>query len=417
RVAAHEAGLINKVNSPRLLPCLEPEAACLTVRFTESPDNFQPGNQIMIVDCGGGTVDITTHEVLSVDPLRLKELCPPTGGPWGSTYVDSEFIAWLKSFLGNKIFTRVRRQLAFLDLVRQWEDQKTRFGGTGGEFVRLNMVGFTRMEKSETVFDAAKMQSHMGNDGWQVRGDNFIVTLPCPLVRSFFAPIIDKISACLDGLKRNPSLRDINYVFMVGGFSTSPLVEAAARSALEHDGCHVMVPPKPEGAIAKGAVLFANNANVFQIRKARLTYGVKTSVPFDPHDPEHCSRENTEAVESSNEGPAWVYRFSRHLEYLDDIPLDGSCDKLCYRPTKSTQSEVTVEILASHQRDIRFADVATTFPLGAVIVQLDMDADFENRAIEVQFVFGGTEITVNCFRQTTGELVGEAKLEFVQEET
>ncbi|CAN0286738.1 unnamed protein product, partial [Scytosiphon promiscuus] len=32
RVAAHEAGLINKVNSPRLLPCLEPEAACLTVR-------------------------------------------------------------------------------------------------------------------------------------------------------------------------------------------------------------------------------------------------------------------------------------------------------------------------------------------------------------------------------------------------
>ena len=257
--------------------------------------------------------------------------------------------------------------------------------------------------------------SAMEGIGWHVSGENFIVTLPCPLVRSLFAPTIDKISNYLDGLKRNPSLRDVKYVFMVGGFSSSPLVQAAARSSLQDDGCRVIVPPRAETVIARGAVLYANNAEIFKIRKARLTYGVKTSVPFNPDDPEHRRRENTQAVTISNTGPAWVHRFSRHLESLDDIPLDGICDRQPYRPTKSTQSEVTVEILASHQKDVRFADAATTFPLGIVNVPLNMDESFENRAIEVQLVFGGTEITVNCFRLKTGEQVAEAAIEFIQE--
>jgi hypothetical protein len=49
----------------------------------------------MVVDCGGGTVDITVHEM---DPStgRLKELYKATGGPYGSTgeqkFVCSELI-------------------------------------------------------------------------------------------------------------------------------------------------------------------------------------------------------------------------------------------------------------------------------------------------------------------------------------
>ncbi|CAN0411171.1 unnamed protein product, partial [Scytosiphon promiscuus] len=80
RMAAHEAGLIDAVDSPRLCLCLEPEAACLAVSVHDAPDLSQPGTKTMILDCGGGTVDITTHEVISLSPLRLKELRPPTGG-------------------------------------------------------------------------------------------------------------------------------------------------------------------------------------------------------------------------------------------------------------------------------------------------------------------------------------------------
>ena len=38
----------------------------------------------MVVDCGGGTVDITVHEVSNKEG-HIKEVFKATGGPYGST--------------------------------------------------------------------------------------------------------------------------------------------------------------------------------------------------------------------------------------------------------------------------------------------------------------------------------------------
>ena len=37
----------------------------------------QPGKQALIIDAGGGTIDITTYKVLSRIPLSIEELCEP----------------------------------------------------------------------------------------------------------------------------------------------------------------------------------------------------------------------------------------------------------------------------------------------------------------------------------------------------
>ena len=42
------------------------------------------GTRYMVVDCGGGTVDITVYEMTS-GTGKLKELYMATGGPYGST--------------------------------------------------------------------------------------------------------------------------------------------------------------------------------------------------------------------------------------------------------------------------------------------------------------------------------------------
>ena len=38
----------------------------------------------MVVDCGGGTVDITVHEADPEYPERMREVYKATGGPHGS---------------------------------------------------------------------------------------------------------------------------------------------------------------------------------------------------------------------------------------------------------------------------------------------------------------------------------------------
>jgi len=43
------------------------------------------GTRYMVVDCGGGTVDITVHEMENEAAGTLRELYKAAGGPYGST--------------------------------------------------------------------------------------------------------------------------------------------------------------------------------------------------------------------------------------------------------------------------------------------------------------------------------------------
>ena len=48
----------------------------------------------MVVDCGGGTVDITVHEMENESAGNLRELYKAAGGPHGSIGINSVFAFW-----------------------------------------------------------------------------------------------------------------------------------------------------------------------------------------------------------------------------------------------------------------------------------------------------------------------------------
>ena len=44
-------------------------------------------------------MDITVHRVEQMSPLGLSEVREPSGGPWGSTYIDAEFKRFLRRLI------------------------------------------------------------------------------------------------------------------------------------------------------------------------------------------------------------------------------------------------------------------------------------------------------------------------------
>lgn len=67
RKAAVAANIIDSTNSQNLLLCLEPEGASIQCREdAEKTVREQMGKNsiVMVLDCGGGTVDITVHKLL-----------------------------------------------------------------------------------------------------------------------------------------------------------------------------------------------------------------------------------------------------------------------------------------------------------------------------------------------------------------
>jgi len=65
----------------------------------------------------------------------------------------------------------------------------------------------------------------------------------------------------------------VDYLFLVGGFAESPLLQQAIRSHLSHY-VTVIIPQDVSLAILKGAVLYGVNPRSITVRRSRLTYGV-----------------------------------------------------------------------------------------------------------------------------------------------
>ena len=125
RRAAFEAGLIKEESSNRLELVLEPEAACIACE-AEYPA-LEDGDTFMMLDCGGGTVDITMHRVAQKSPLLLDEMRSPSGGPWGSTFIDAEFERFVEKLIGEELFRRFKPSSPWVEMMRAWEAVKVSF--------------------------------------------------------------------------------------------------------------------------------------------------------------------------------------------------------------------------------------------------------------------------------------------------
>ncbi|CAC5408536.1 unnamed protein product [Mytilus coruscus] len=129
RKSAEKAGIQND----HLLISLGPEAASIlcqylsTEKLSSAESDFtmsKVGTKYMIVDLGGGTVDITVHEKLAGG--CLTEISRATGGDCDGTSVDVEFIQLLTKIFGAPLIHAMKREQpeTFHDLIREFETVK-----------------------------------------------------------------------------------------------------------------------------------------------------------------------------------------------------------------------------------------------------------------------------------------------------
>ena len=80
----------------------EPEAAATYAIHSLNSRGLGAGDTIMVLDAGGGTVDLASHTIKSLDPeLKLTEAAPGTGALCGSAFLDLRFGMYLRAKLGG----------------------------------------------------------------------------------------------------------------------------------------------------------------------------------------------------------------------------------------------------------------------------------------------------------------------------
>jgi molecular chaperone DnaK (HSP70) len=98
---------------------------------------------VMVLDCGGGTVDITVHRLKCgpEEKFTCEELLPSSGGcEWGSKFVDFHFEGFLEELFGKDFYeTYKRNAMARLDILKHFEMLKRKFNPGVDERSRLQL--------------------------------------------------------------------------------------------------------------------------------------------------------------------------------------------------------------------------------------------------------------------------------------
>ena len=127
--AAKRAGIFNRFKDDRsLFLALEPECAALDFINEKSSDKdaVQLGNNYIVCDIGGGTIDISTHtrkKEYIENKIYIEELYPPSGGNKGSTYINKLFMdKVIKKIFGVNAMNELMKKVKTNSLDEEDED-------------------------------------------------------------------------------------------------------------------------------------------------------------------------------------------------------------------------------------------------------------------------------------------------------
>ncbi|KAF8907433.1 hypothetical protein CPB85DRAFT_1254346 [Mucidula mucida] len=272
RRAAVVAGLIKDgIGQDRLQFVTEGEASlhfCINKNvLTKDQIN---GKGIIIVDAGGGTVDLSAYANKTNTDNAFEEIAPTECRLQGSVLVGRRARAHIEAKLRNTKFGAVED----VNHMASVFDKSTKLSFRTSNEPAYIRFGSAR-DKDLTV-DIRNGQLKL--DGETVSG--------------FFEP---SIQAILEAIKtqRESSSVEISTVLLVGGFAASDWLFGRLRDVLAQSLISVC---RPDGhvnkAVADGAISFYLDHFV-TTRVANLTYGVEIDVECDADDLEHRARYHT----------------------------------------------------------------------------------------------------------------------------
>ena len=85
------------------------------------------GEKYILVDAGGGTVDIACHEI--VGEFGVKEVIHPSGGKWGSCYIDDQYVLLLETIFCKQWIEEFKRASpnVYVEMVYRFQSAKATF--------------------------------------------------------------------------------------------------------------------------------------------------------------------------------------------------------------------------------------------------------------------------------------------------
>ena len=408
RKAAVKAGIISDENSFNLLLCLEPEGASIQVREDSEEalkKKITKGSIIVVLDCGGGTVDITINKMLCEPDEKFlsNEVLSSTGGcEWGSKYVDQNFENFLKEFLGEKLFAVYQKNASMkIDILDAFEILKKKFNPENVKHSRLQLSYLGENLTPDILKNLVNNYNLLhSNTKISQRGSSGI-DLSNELMISFFEPlvnkIINKVKELLEETKQKAGYYP-KFIFLVGGFGESPYLRQKIKKEFESNELIVLIPKRPLVSVVRGACMFGLNPFSITSRIAKKTYGISTLGIFD--EKKHPLNKKVMI-----EGEAFCENIFDPFVLKDDSVSVNQEIVKTYCPVRGAQTIMKIILYYTDKREVNYIDEEGVKKFGELIVNIgEKNQGIEDKLVTVSFLFGNTQIYIIAKNKNTGDV-------------
>ena len=414
QVSGSPLPLPDEVNPDKLSLALEPESAALysqetvTKQIASDPSAaaISRPTDYMVIDIGGGTVDITAH--IEVGGGIVVENIP-TGNAWGGTQVNEAFSKMLQDIVSDPDFSKFleteeqSQQMASLNnmFYDEFEKQKVLFGQCKTEEIAISLP-----RKFADFYE--KALKGMKKIGIEYDEDmNHTIYIDKEVVESqLLGPALCGIIQCtLEAIEDNEY--KVNTFYLVGGFGRCKYVHEKVTAAIEKaysskgQSCTVLVPPTPHLAVATGAVMWRKNPEKIKARRSDATYGIGVTTTFDfaKHD-SHYKYYDKDREENRCHSIFCVFLEKSELAKADEVIITS----LCQASTRSV-----INIYATPNLGVQYTEdkngKSTVATIGQLVIDIPNPDNLprEKRLVDIIMDFSGTEIQAKAKYRVTGE--------------
>ncbi|XP_029466341.1 LOW QUALITY PROTEIN: heat shock 70 kDa protein 12A [Rhinatrema bivittatum] len=362
---------------------------------------LEEGDRYVVVDCGGGTVDLTVHQI-RLPEGHLKELYKASGGPYGALGVDYEFEKLLCKIFGEDFIEqfKIKRPAAWVDLMIAFESRKRAAAPDRTNPLNINLpfsfIDYYKKFRGHSVEHALR-KSNVDFVKWSSQG---MLRMNPDAMNALFKPTIDHIVQHLSDLFQKPEVAGVKFLFLVGGFAESPLLQQAVQNAFG-DRCRVIIPHDVGLTILKGAVLFGLDPAVIKVRRSPLTYGVGVLNRYveGKHPPEKLLLKD---------GTRWCTDvFDQFIAAEQSVAL-GETVKRSYTPAKPSQQVIVIHVYSAEREGVSFITDPGVKKCGTLRLDLTGTPSLaapSRREIQTLMQFGDTEIKAVAVDITTSRSV------------
>ena len=294
---------------------LEPECAalyaCKLRNSTDTPDysdlcDDQAKKNYLVLDIGGGTVDIT---VLKHNPPDSYEIViPPKGGPYGGMKVNETFSNFLQKIVQDKNFsqflsqfwskTETDHQVRLSSIIyEEFEQLKQQFGD------EADYPGLVRQVEKELrlILDFKFVECYkrsiqrglknLNDPRVTFNADTYVLAFTYSKMAEFFEPTLQNITKCIVHSLDEVDMKAIDLVYVAGGFGGCKYVFYHLKTVVScYYGAKTrkvypfVVPKDHTLAVSLGGIHYCQHPDIISARIMDASYGIATVVPFEEEE-------------------------------------------------------------------------------------------------------------------------------------